>query len=404
MTAPAQTPPLVKLIDGVGRAGRLGRELAVRLDVARSIGLGDTWRRLKDEAQSARQSRGPGGLEPAYIALWRDAANTLGAEFIELPAGFLEFRANGAWTRVWRQWVMLDDAVTLRYALQKALVQERLAACGLRVPEYLEFEASDLAPAREFLEHGPTPCVVKPVADSGGSGVTSGIRTPAHLMRARLRAWRIDNRVLIERQIPGENYRFLFLDGVLLDVVRRRPPRVTGDGRSTIGELIEAENRRRLERQDEVMFWRLKIDLDCILTLEAAGLTADSVLPAGTTVPVKTVVNQNTIDDNETVRETIAEGLIQEARGAAEAIGVRLAGVDVVTTDLSKPLAQCGGAILEVNGTPGLNYHYEVTDAANATRVAVPILEALLDNAGRFGPRSASQDDRARDPAANPRP
>jgi cyanophycin synthetase len=127
-----------------------------------------------------------------------------------------------------------------------------------------------------------------------------------------------------------------------------------------------------------VLFRRLRIDLDCILTLEAAGLTVRSVLPAGTTVPVKEVVNQNTIEDNETVREQIAEGLVDEARAAAELIGVRLAGVDVVTADLSRPLADSGGAILEVNCPPGLHFHYEVTDAANATRVAVPILQALL--------------------------
>jgi cyanophycin synthetase len=273
---------------------------------------------------------------------------------------------------------MLDDAVTARFALEKAVVQEQLSSRGLPVPEYLEFDASNLAPAVEFLQHGPTPCVVKPVADGAGFGVTSGVRTRAHLVRARLRASRSNDRLLIERQIAGDNYRLMFLDGALLDVVRRHPPKVTGDGSSTIAELIEAENARRLARQSEVLFRRLRIDLDCILTLEAAGLTVRSVLPAGTTVPVKEVVNQNTIEDNETVREQIAEGLVDEARAAAELIGVRLAGVDVVTADLSRPLADSGGAILEVNCPPGLHFHYEVTDAANATRVAVPILQALL--------------------------
>lgn len=346
--------------------------------MVRSVGFSHAWRRYKDEVASARQSRVNGALEPAYRSIWLDAANRIGAEVAELPGGFIEMRANGAWTRVWRHWIMLDDAVTLRYALQKALVQERLRTSGLPVPEYLEFQAADLSPAVQFLARGPTPCVVKPVGDSGGSGVTSGVRTIDHLKRARLRAGRVDDRLLIERQIPGENYRFLFLDGVLLDVVRRRPPRVTGDGRSTIVQLVEAENRHRLERSEKVLFWRLNIDLDCVLTLEGQGLTVHSVPPPGVTVAIKTVVNQNTIDDNETVREPIDESLVEEARAAAQTIGVRLAGVDIVTTDLSRPLVQSAGAILEVNGTPGLNYHYEVTDTDKATRVAVPILEALL--------------------------
>lgn len=375
---PERLPPLIGLIDSVGRRSSLGRELAVRLDLARSISPRRAWRRYRDESAAAPTGQRPGELEPAYRAIWLDAANAVGAQVVELPGGFLELRANDAWTRVWRHWVMLDDAVTLRYALQKALVQQQLASRGLPVPDYLEFEASGLTAAAAFLERGPTPCVVKPVGDSGGSGVTSGVRTREQLMRARLRAWRIDDRLLIERQIAGANYRFLFLDGTLLDVVRRRPPRVTGDGHSTIWELVETENRRRLRRADEVLFWRLRVDLDCIFTLAAAGLTLDSVLPAGTTVEVKTVVNQNTREDNETVRERIDESIVEHAKTAAALVGVRLAGVDIVTTDLSRPLEQTGGKILEVNGTPGLNYHYEVADRANATRVAVPILEALL--------------------------
>ena len=135
-------------------------------------------------------------------------------------------------------------------------------------------------------------------------------------------------------------------------------------------ELIEAENERREQRRQEVLFWRLDIDLDCIFTLEAAGLTVASVLPAGKTLAVKTVVNQNTIDDNETVREPIADAWTK-ARAAAELIGVCDSGIDLVTEDLSG-FSRTGNrsAILEVNGTPGLHYHYEVTDMANATRVA----------------------------------
>jgi cyanophycin synthetase len=367
---------VVRLLDRVGRSGRLRRDLAVALDLARSVSVGYSWRRVRAADESAGDVAY--GMEPAYRSIWLDAASAVGADVVELPAGFIEIRANEAWTRVWRQWVMLDDEVTLKYALQKSIVQERLAASGLPVPEYLQFAASELMPAAQFMERGPTPCVVKPVANGGGHGVTSNVRTLAHLMRARLRAWRGGESLMIERQIAGDNYRFLFLDGALLDVVRRRPPTVTADGSSTIEALIEAENARRLARAREVLFRSLQVDLDCILTLEAAGLKLGSVLPAGTPVPVKAVINQNTLDDNETVRGPIAQGVVDQARAAAELIGVRLAGVDVIASDLSRPLEDTGGVILEVNGIPSLHHHYEVADTANATRVAIPILEALL--------------------------
>ncbi len=383
MNNPEALPRVVRAIDRLGCTGRSGRELAVRLDLTRSVGARHAWRRFRSSAGGGQTRARPGELEPAYRAIWRDAAGALGAEMVELPGSFIEFRTNGAWTRVWRHWVMLDDAVTLRYALQKARVHDRLRAHGLTVPEHLEFAASDIAAGREFLGRGPIPCVLKPVGNAGGSGVTSGVRTLANLLRARVRAWRIDERLLIERQVTGDNYRMLFLDGELLDVVRRRPPKVTGDGHSTIEQLVKAENARRLQREDEVLFWRLDIDLDCIFTLETLGLTVKSVPPDGTALAVKTVVNQNTADDNETVREPISEQLVDEARTAAQVIGVRLAGVDVITADLTKPLAASGGAILEVNGTPGLNYHYDVADRPNATHVAVPILRALLNERSR---------------------
>jgi len=385
MTELEQAPPLIMAVDALGRT-RLGRELAFRFDLARSVGARYAWRRFRYDVTGARR-RGP--FDPVYRAIWRDAADALGAELVELPAGLFELRANGASTRVWRHCVMLDDAVTLRFAMQKALVHERLSACALPVPEHLVFDAPDLSRAAEFLRLGPTPCVLKPVGDGGGSGVTAGVRTLAHLMRARLRAWRTDEHLMIERQVTGENYRLMFLDGELLDVVRRGPPKVTGDGRSTIVELVEAENARRAARAAQVLFWRLDIDLDCIFTLESLGLTPASVLPAGRTVALKTVVNQNTAEDNETVHAPVSEHLVGQARAAAELLGVRLAGVDVITTDLTKPLSRSGGAIIEVNGTPGLSYHYDVRDRANATRVAIPILKSLLGASAAVGGRPA---------------
>ena len=150
---------------------------------------------------------------------------------------------------------------------------------------------------------------------------------------------------------------------------------MTGDGRSTIEQLIAKENRLRIERQPHLVHWPISIDLDCILTLRAAGLRLDTIPPPGVTVPIKTVISQG---DNETVHEPIAPALDAEARAAVALVGLRLAGVDVISRDLSRPLVESGGVILEVNGTPGLPYHYQVTDPTRATRVAVPILRELL--------------------------
>jgi cyanophycin synthetase len=107
-------------------------------------------------------------------------------------------------------------------------------------------------------------------------------------------------------------------------------------------------------------------------------LTLDSVPRAGTAIQVKSVTSQNCVEDNETVRGQVSPALVAEAAAAARCVGLRLAGVDVIANDLSRPLAESGGAIVEVNCTPGLHHHYLVADRAHATPVAVPILRALL--------------------------
>jgi len=345
--------------------------------MVRSVGIRAAWRRQVYDRRLRQLDTQPD--EDPYTRIWRDAADELGAQVTELPDGLLEIRSGESTTRVLHNLVPLDDAVTLRFALQKPLVSQLLRQEGLPVPDWLEFTASDLGPAVRFLATGPVPCVVKPVGSSGGYAVTSGIRTEGELMRARLRAARVDSRLMIERQAEGQFYRFMILEGRILDVVRRLPPRVTGDGRSTVQELISAENERRMASRHQAALWPLRVDLECVITLRSAGLTLSSVIPAGVTVPVKTVISQGTQRDNETVRDGVSDEVKSAAIRAAELVGLRLAGVDVITPDIGRSLPDAGGVILEVNGPPGFNYHYDVADPQGATRVAVPILRRLLE-------------------------
>jgi cyanophycin synthetase len=95
-------------------------------------------------------------------------------------------------------------------------------------------------------------------------------------------------------------------------------------------------------------------------------------------VELKVVTNQSGPGDNHTVAQPVSDALVSDAGAAAEAIGVRLAGVDLITSSLAHGLSESGGVVIEVNGGPGLHHHYHVADRDAATRVCVPILEALL--------------------------
>ena len=350
--------------------------LFARLDLLRSTGARGAWRLRRDLRRWERLEPAPRDL--TYRRLWEDAARETGAEVEVLSPQLLEIRRNGVSTRVQHQVVALDDPVTLATALDKALVHRLLTSRSLPVPDYVEIGRREIEPALAFLaEHSP--CVVKPAeGTAGGLGVTGSVTSARDLRRAVLAAGRYDDRVLIEAQIPGHLYRLLFLDGRLIDVVRRHPPRVTGDGRSSVRELVAQENDRRVAADDASAMWPLRIDLDCVLALERLGVGLDDVVPEGVTMAIKTATSENCTQDNETVTTAPAPELVSEAAAAAQALGLRLAGLDVITPDLSRPLVAAGGAIVEVNGTPGLSHHYHVADAQRATRVAVPILETLL--------------------------
>ena len=369
----------LRVLDALVRAGRPGRSWGARLDLVRSVSVRYGLYRRRERVEEADFGRHV--VDSFYREAWDDAARELGATVTDLGSGFLEIGSDGASTRVWRQLTAVDEAVSLRLALDKTRVHGLLVERGVRVPDHRELNVSDFDSALGFMRGSGSSCVVKPAnGTSGGAGVTGCVTDAVGLGRARLSAARFDDTLLIERQIPGDMYRLLYLDGKLIDVVRRRSPRVTGDGRSSIMELIIAENRRRLEAERPRSL--LTIDLDSILCLRAAGLSTASVLPAGQTVEVKSTSSENGEQDNHTIRE-YSDDVVAECAEAVQAVGLRLAGVDLVTPDIMRPLAEADGAVIEVNGTPGFQYHYEVEDRAGATRVAVPVLETLLQEAER---------------------
>jgi len=110
-----------------------------------------------------------------------------------------------------------------------------------------------------------------------------------------------------------------------------------------------------------------------------SGSSLRSVVPTGKRITVKSTVGENAAGANSTVRrEDVSPELIRQAAHAASLLHLQLAGIDLVTPDPTTSLTEAGGTILEVNATPGLHYHYQVTNPEQAIPVAVPILRRLL--------------------------
>ncbi len=345
------------------------------------------WRELLRAGLALRRRAAadpPAGQPPEFWErIWREAAAAAAAEIEALGSGFFEIRRAGARTRVCGARVALDDPVALRLAGDKPLAQRLLARAGIPVRRAAAFSLHAQAPALAFLREIGGACVVKPARGTGGgAGVTLGVGSPRALRRAALHASLFSRELAIEEQVAGEAYRLLYLDGELLDAVRRTPPVVIGDGRRSVRALIAAENRRRRERAGAGATGAIALDPDCRAALARAGLSLGSVPPAGARVAVKGVSNAGSERESESVRERIGKDLRAEAGRAAECLGIRLAGVDVITRDPALSLHASGGCVAEVNTTPGLHWHYLVRDPEAGVRVAIPILERLLGARG----------------------
>jgi cyanophycin synthetase len=349
--------------------------------LARALGARHAFRRWRNDRRYADQR--PARIAGATRAIWTEAAAVVGAELDEVSPNVFEFRMNGVTTRVLGQRTSLSTPECIERASDKPAAYRLLREAGLPTPEHIVVGAHDIEEAARFLEQAASPCVVKPARGSGGEGVVGGVGTVAQLRRAIRRVVAISSDVLIERQVLGDHYRLLVLDGEVVDAVRRVKPQVIGDGRATIEELIFREYERRLEAAGDLGLKPFVADLDCLFALEQQGVDLRCVLPEGAVATVMNATNFGGPTDSETFRGDISPELEDEARRACEVLGTRLGGVDVIASRTDISLSTSGGAILEVNPIPGLTHHYAVAEPVAAIRVAVPILRLLLADAAK---------------------
>jgi D-alanine-D-alanine ligase-like ATP-grasp enzyme len=314
-----------------------------------------------------------------YRKVWQEAAEAVGASLRPLDASLLEIRCGDLVVRVRDNLTSLDDPVTVLVAGDKPLVYRLFAERGIPVPKHLLCSSRDLVSAWRFVQTTSRPCVVKPARSSaGGTGITTGIRGRGRLATAMARAGAYCDDLVIEHQLDGGVYRLLYFDGVLLDAVLRRPPTVRGDGRSSVAQLIEAENQDRARGGIEASQSLIKIDWELRHTMRDQGYGLHSIPAMGAMVRVKNVVNDNRRDDNESAVECLCPSIIETGAEAAAATGARLAGVDVMTTDPAIPLRESHGAVLEVNTTPGYYCHY--MRRGRGVPVAAMLLQRLTSN------------------------
>jgi cyanophycin synthetase len=256
----------------------------------------------------------------------------------------------------------------------KAVANRMLGAIGLPVPRQQVVGTKEQAV--QAAKRIGYPVVVKPRDSDFGRGVSVGLHDAKSVTAAFDRAQQYRHSVLVESIIAGDDHRMLVINGKLIAAAKRQPAHVTGDGVKSIAELIEQINLSPW-RGTVGLSWlpRLELDAETNRMLAEAGYTQESIPDLGKTVYLRSSANLSTGGTSTDVTDQVHPDNSQMAVLAATALGIDIAGVDFITTDISRSYRDIGGAICEVNTTPGFRPHIAVDSPPRD--IAGPIIEAM---------------------------
>ena len=310
------------------------------------------------------------GPSTASIA---DAADDRDIPYIRLleTGNLVQLGHGAAMRRIWTAETDRTSAIAEGISRDKDLTKQLLAAAGVPVPEGRTVESAE--DAWEAAEDIGLPVVVKPSDGNHARGVSLNLKTREEVMHAFAAAEAEGSEVIVESFIPGQEHRLLVVGGKVVAATRGEIIHVSGDGKSTIGQLIDTQvntDPRRGEEEHLPLETLRAGDAVLLLLLQRQGLTPDSVLPRGETAVVQRTGNM-AIDVTGQVHPDIAEQMALAAR----VVGLDIAGIDLVVEDIAKPLRAQGGAIVEVNAGPGLLMHLKP-----AVGRAQPVGEAIAEH------------------------
>lgn len=322
-------------------------------------------RKLVDLADDVR-------LGPSTRAILRAARNR-GIPVRRLTSGSLVQLGEGARQhRIWTAETDQTSSIGEDIAQDKELTKTLLRSVGVPVPQGRVADSADdaWAAAQEI----GFPVVIKPRDANHGRGISFELETRESINAAFELALR-ENKdgtagVIVEQFARGQAHRLLVVGDRLIAAARGQVDAVIGDGRSTIGELVEQENRDPLRGENYTDPLSL-IELDdvALLELKRQKLTPDSIPSNGQRVILR-LNGDLTTDETQDVHPAVAERSVL----AAQVIGLNIAGMDVIAEDIGRPLEEQGGMIIEVNAGPGLSMHVEPLYGK-----AQPVGEAIVE-------------------------
>ena len=225
----------------------------------------------------------------------------------------------------------------------------------MRLPVPRQFKAGSIEDARKAAEKCNYPVVIKPVRGRKGQGITVGVRTVKALDQAFLAAHKKGKDVVVEEYISGSDCRLLVIDGKFVAAVQRQPPTITGDGTSTVQSLIDTLNNDAY--RDGFRGFRVSLDDEVMARIKEAGFGLNDVPARGKKVILRAASNVSTGGIPIDVTDQVHPENRDLAVRAAGSVGLDVAGIDILTSDISRPYHQTDARILEINARPGLDIH-----------------------------------------------
>lgn len=271
--------------------------------------------------------------------------------------------------------------LAVELACDKEGTKTILESAGVPVPKGTTIQYLDEL-KQAIADIGGYPIVIKPLDGNHGRGITIDINDWSEAEQAYDLASQASKSrsVIVERYYRGNDHRVLVVDGKVVAVAERVPAHVIGDGQSTVKELIEITNQdpKRGDGHDNVLT-RITIDQTSQAVLRKQGYDLDSVLPSQTIAYLRATANLSTggvaIDRTDEIH---AEN-IWLAQRVAKIIGLDIAGIDIVTSDISQPLKVTDGVIVEVNAAPGFRMHAAPSEGL-PRNVGAAVLDMLFPN------------------------
>ncbi len=245
------------------------------------------------------------------------------------------------------------------------------------IPVAKGMTVTSVAGVHEAIRKVGFPLVFKPLDGNHGRGATINVKTEQEALDAFEHAAKVSRKVIVERFITGYDFRILVVDYKMVAAALRVPANVIGNGKSTVQQLIDLENSdpRRGYGHENVLT-EINIDRDLLDLLDKRSYTLESIPPEGEQVFLKSTANLSTGGTSVDVTDMVHPQNVFFCERIARIIGLDICGIDIMAENLTQPLTENGGVVLEVNAAPGFRMHLAPSEGL-PRNVAAPVIDML---------------------------